>query len=45
MSLAAVIPELEVYGRVMIAIMRWLMPILTAVLLFRCIKPLVSFRR
>ena len=35
----------SLYANVFIAIVRWLMPILTAVLLFRCIRPLISFRR
>ena len=33
------------YFRVFIAIFRWLAPILVAVLLFRCVKPLLTFRR
>ncbi len=35
----------SVYANVLIAALRWIMPILTAVLLFRCIRPLMSFRR
>lgn len=35
----------EIYANVFTAIMRWLLPVLTAVLLFRCIKPLLTFRR
>ena len=35
----------SVYGNVLIAVMRWIMPVLAAVLLFRCIRPLMSFRR
>ena len=34
-----------VYGNVFIAILRWLMPVLTAILLLRCIRPLIGFRR
>lgn len=30
---------------VYISILRWMMPVLTALLLFRCIKPLLTFRR
>lgn len=33
------------YGNVLIAVLRWIMPVLAAVLLFRCIRPLMSFRR
>lgn len=33
------------YANVLIAIMRWAAPILVAILLFRCIKPLLTFRR
>ena len=35
----------DVYVNVFIAILRWVAPILTAVLLLRCIKPLLTFRR
>ncbi len=35
----------DVYVNVFIAILRWLAPALTAVLLFRCIRPLLTFRR
>lgn len=45
MVLAAVVSEMDVYWRVWIAVLRWLMPVLTIVLLFRCIKPLISFHR
>ena len=34
-----------IYANVFIAALRWIMPILTAILLFRCIRPLISFRR
>ena len=34
-----------VYGNVFIAILRWVMPALTAILLLRCARPLVGFRR
>ena len=33
------------YGNVFIGILRWMSPILVAVLLFRCIRPLLTFRR
>jgi len=45
MELAAIFGDAEVYSRVLNGLLRWLMPMLTAVLLFRCIKPLVLFRR
>lgn len=35
----------SVYANVFIAVLRWIMPALTAILLFRCIRPLISFRR
>ena len=35
----------SVYANVFIAVVRWIMPVLTAILLFRCIRPLISFRR
>lgn len=35
----------ETYVQVFQAVLRYLAPILTAILLFRCIKPLVTFRR
>ncbi len=35
----------ELYRNVLIAILRWVAPVLVAVLLFRCIKPLLTFRR
>ena len=34
-----------IYVNVFIAILRWLAPVLAAVLLFRCIRPLLTFRR
>ena len=34
-----------VYGNMFNAILRWVAPILTAVLLLRCFKPLMTFRR
>ena len=33
------------YVNVFTGIMRWLAPILTAILLFRCVRPLMTFRR
>ena len=33
------------YVNVFIAILRWVAPVLTAILLFRCVKPLLTFRR
>ncbi len=36
---------LETFSNVYITILRWLMPILTLILLLRCIKPLLFFRR
>ena len=35
----------ETYLHVYIAVIRWVAPIVAALLLFRCIKPLLSFRR
>jgi hypothetical protein len=35
----------EPYINVFLAILRWIAPVLTAVLLFRCVKPLLTFRR
>ena len=35
----------DAYVNVFTAVLRWVMPILTAILLFRCIRPLVAFRR
>lgn len=35
----------QVYINVFIAILRWVAPILTAILLFRCSRPLTTFRR
>ena len=35
----------SVYASVFIAALRWLVPVLTAVLLFRCVRPLIAFRR
>ena len=35
----------EIYINVFVAILRWVAPILAAVLLFRCIRPLLTFRR
>ena len=35
----------DVYANVFIAILRWVAPVLTAVLLVRCILPLLTFRR
>ena len=33
------------YVYVYIAVLRWIVPILAAILLFRCIRPIISFRR
>ena len=33
------------YARVFVGAFRWLLPILTVILLIRCIKPLIAFRR
>ena len=33
------------YVNVYIGVLRWLIPILSAVMLFRCIRPLIAFRR
>ncbi len=38
-------PALQTYFNVYIAMLRWIAPILTVILLFRCIKPLLTFRR
>ena len=35
----------DTYVNVFVAILRWIAPILAAVLLFRCIRPLLTFRR
>lgn len=35
----------QIYINVFVAILRWVAPILAAVLLFRCIRPLLTFRR
>ncbi len=35
----------DLYSNVFIAILRWVAPVLVAVLLFRCIRPLLTFRR
>ena len=37
--------EQAVYSRVFTAGMRWIMPILAVIFLFRCIRPLIAFRR
>lgn len=36
---------METFGNVYITALRWLMPILTLILLLRCVKPLLFFRR
>ena len=38
-------PAQQTYLNVFLAILRWVAPLLTALLLFRCIKPLLTFRR
>ena len=35
----------DLYSNVFVAILRWVTPVLVAVLLFRCIRPLLTFRR
>ena len=35
----------EIYANVFTAVLRWVAPVLTAVLLWRCVKPLMTFRR
>ena len=35
----------SVYASVLIAVLRWIVPVLTAILMFRCARPLVTFRR
>ena len=35
----------SIYANVFIAALRWIMPVMTLILLLRCIRPLVSFRR
>lgn len=35
----------ETYVNVYIAILRWVVPVITMILLFRCVKPLLTFRR
>ena len=34
-----------VYADVFVAVFRWIAPILTAILIFRCIRPLMTFRK
>lgn len=34
-----------VYANVFIAVLRWVMPVLSAILLLRCMRPLMGFRR
>lgn len=34
-----------VYANVFVAIFRWIAPILTAMLIFRCVRPLMTFRK
>ena len=43
--LAGVLEAQDTYLNVYIAILRWVAPILAAVLLFRCVRPLLTFRR
>ncbi len=43
--LSAFLDAEPTYRYVFIAILRWVVPVLTAVLLFRCIRPLMTFRR
>ncbi|MBQ3000567.1 MAG: FtsW/RodA/SpoVE family cell cycle protein [Oscillospiraceae bacterium] len=38
-------PSAAIYSSVLTAVARYVVPILTAILLYRCIKPLVSFHR
>ena len=33
------------YGNVLIAVLRWIAPVISVILLLRCIKPLMTFRR
>ena len=35
----------SIYANVFVAALRWLMPILAAILLLRCVRPLMTFRR
>ncbi len=43
--LTGAITAQEIYADVFVAILRWAAPIISAVLLFRCIQPLMAFRR
>ena len=44
-ALTAVIADQGVYQSVYIAIFRWIVPVLALLLLVRCIRPLMTFRR
>ena len=44
-AVTALLEAQPVYLNVYIAVFRWLAPVMIAVLLFRCIKPLLTFRR
>ena len=43
--LTGMIDAPDTYFYVLIAVVRWVAPLLTALLLFRCIRPLMTFRR
>lgn len=43
--ISALLNAESTYVNVFIAILRWVAPIITAVLLFRCVRPLMTFRR
>ncbi len=43
--LTEIINASDTYGRVFVGLMRWVTPVLVFMLLLRCIKPLLTFRR
>lgn len=43
--ISSILEAQATYVNVYIAILRWIAPVLAAVLLFRCIRPLLTFRR
>lgn len=40
-----ILAGIETFSNVYIAVLRWLMPVLTLILVLRCVKPLLFFRR
>ncbi len=43
--LTGILEGQQIYASVYTAMLRWVAPVLAAILLFRCIKPLLTFRR